>query len=734
MIQCNCSVIWPERGRFLGYHTNNTARKRYVIMIKTWNIPLRISMIYALAGCLWIIFSDAALSLVVADPALLTRLQTFKGWMFIIITAFLLYLLVNRYVNAMKLSEQAMRESEKTLRILADTTASAIFIYGDKFIAANRATERLTGYSEAELTSKNFYELLHSDFREKIRLHCDALSRGNMEPMRCELNLITKKGDELWIDFTSSIIDYKGKACGLGTAFDITDRKRVEQTLKESEEKLRLLIERVRDYEIFMLDPEGHIIIWNVGGEKNKGYSLEEVIGRHHSIFFPQNDIEAGVPENELSVAATEGSFEDEGWRLRKDGSRFWANVVTTALRDSDGTLRGFSKVVRDITDRKKAEDALRESEERYRIIATTASDVIITIDQDSVIQFVNPASEKVFGYKPDELIGQVTAMLMPERLRQAHMNALKEYVSTGKKRMKWESIEVSGLHKSGNEVPLEVSYGEFLKDGRHFFTGIIRDITERRDAARNKQYRDMLERFNQELENLIAERTMNLLAMTLADRVRNPSSVIGATATRVLRKADCSENAKDDFRLIISEAEKLEKTVKDFQNMLKNRQALFHYEDVCEIVRDVLPVIEKEAARKQIALSVEIPAGPLKINTVRNLLKMAVFTVLKNAVELTPDEGKVKVLVAEDRDRIQITVSDNGYGIPKEDIDEIFDPFSHTYGYRFSMGLPLIKQIVSEHMGEISVKSELGKGTIVTMVFPVRWSGVNPIPDNYKD
>ena len=178
-----------------------------------------------------------------------------------------------------------------------------------------------------------------------------------------------------------------------------------------------------------MLDPEGHILIWNVGGERNKGYSLEEIIGRHHSIFFTRKDIEAGLPEKELSAAVTEGSFEDEGWRVRKDGSRFWANVVTTALRGSDGTLRGFSKVIRDITDRKKAEDALRESEERYRIIAETASDVIITIDQDSVIQFVNPASQKVFGYKPAELTGQSITMLMPERLREAHIAALKEYV-----------------------------------------------------------------------------------------------------------------------------------------------------------------------------------------------------------------------------------------------------------------------------------------------------------------
>jgi two-component system, LuxR family, sensor kinase FixL len=698
---------------------------------RTGKIALRISAIYAMVGALWILSSDTLLSLFISEPAVLTHLQTFKGWAFIAVTAFLLYVLVSRYVSAMEHSEQALRESEKKFRILADTAASAIFLYRDTFITVNRAFEELTGYPEGELRSMSFFGLLHPDSREKIAAHCDALLRGNGSPMRTELKLITRKGDERWIDFTCSIIDFEGKTCGMGTAYDITDRKQAEQTLKESEERLRLLIERVRDYEIFMLDPEGRIIIWNVGAEKNKGYSVEEIIGRHHSIFFTPEDIEAGVPEQELKVAAAEGGFEDEGWRVRKDGSLFWADVVTTALRDSDGALKGFSKVIRDITDRKKAEDALRESEERYRIIAETASDVIITIDQESIIQFVSAASEKVFGYSTAELLGQNITMLMPERLRQAHISALKAYVETGKKKMKWESIELPGLHKDGKEVPLEISYGEFMKEGRHFFAGIVRDNTERREAIRDKEYREMLERFNQELENLVAERTMNLLAMTLADRVRNPSSTIGATANRVLRKEECSEKAKGDFRLIINESEKLDKTVKDFQTLLKSRQKLFHYEDICGIVRDVLPVIVKEAARKQILLSVNLPDMPLKINTERNLLKMAVYTVMKNAVELTPDKGKVSVLVAGDQDRIRVTVSDNGYGIPKEDIDTIFDPFTGTYGYRFVMGLPLIKQIVSEHMGEISIESEIGKGTTVTMVFPVRWSGVNQAPDS---
>lgn len=566
------------------------------------NIALRISCAYAAAGALWILFSDTLLSLVISDPAALTRMQTFKGWAFIGVTSFLLFILIRRQSSAMHRAEQTQRDSEMT-----------------------------------------------------------------------------------W----------------------------------------RLLVEKIRDYEIFLLDPEGRVLSWNVGAERSKGYSPEEIIGKHHSVFFTHKDIAAGLPEKELRLASIDGSFENEGWRIRKDGSKFWALAVTTALRDEEGNLRGFAKVVRDITDRKMAEEALRESEAQYRIITDSASDMIITIDEQSTIQFVNSASEKIFGYSPSELIGQSVTMLMPDRLKNAHKAALQAYVETGSKKMRWNAIELPGLHRSGNEVPLEISYGEFMKHEGHFFTGIVRDITERRVAARSKEYRDMLERFNQELETLVAERTMNLLSMTLADKVRNPASVIGAIANRLLRKEELSDKTQEHIRLIRDEAGKLDTTVKDFQDMLTNRKALFHYEDICEIVRDVLPVIEQEAIRKNISLTVNLPDRQMKINTERNLLKMAIFTLLKNAVELTPDEGRVTISVSGDDNIIRVVVADNGYGMPQEEIDAVCDPNTPFKACRFGLGLPLIKQIMAEHMGEIAVSSEIGKGAIVTLKFPVRWGGI---------
>lgn len=567
--------------------------------ISSRTIPFRITLIYVLAGGLWILFSDLILSLLIKDPVTITHVQTFKGWLFIGITAFMLYILIKRNLIKIRKSEEALRESE---------------------------------------------------------------------------------------------------------------------------ERFRLLVERVTDYEIFMLDPEGRIVIWNIGAERNKGYRAEEIIGSHHSIFFTEKDKELGIPDMELTTAANKGRFEDEGWRVRKDGSLFWANVVTTALRDKNGDLRGYSKVIRDITDRKKAEETLRESEERYRIIAETASDAIITIDEESRIIFANKAVGKIFGYFPDEIIGQQMTVLMPERLRNIHLSGMKRYKETGERVIKWEALELPGLHRNGQEMPLEISYGEFLKDGRHFFTGIVRDITERKLADKEKEYGNMLERFNQKLEILVAERTMNLMALKLADRVRTPAAVIGLTSKKILAKGDIPETAKESLKSIIDEAGNLDAIVKDFQLLVKSKKAEFSYESINEIVRGALAIVEREVAQKSVELVVKLSDQLLKINAQKDLLLMAIFNILRNAVESTPEGGRITVETSGDSDNVMLSISDTGHGIPKETLDKMFDPLYSTEFYSFGMGLPLIKQVVNEHLGEIKVESDTGKGTIFRILFPVRW------------
>src|SRR3954464_11019028 len=168
------------------------------------------------------------------------------------------------------------------------------------------------------------------------------------------------------------------------------------------------MIEQTRDYALFLLDPSGRIISWNLGGERLKGYAADEIIGRHFSVFYTREALDSGWPAHELQVATVEGRFEDEGWRVRKDGSRFWANVVITALRDEEGQLLGFSKITRDLSDRRMHEEALRQSEERFRLLIEGVQDyAIYMIDPEGIITSWNTGAQRIKGYGREEVIGR---------------------------------------------------------------------------------------------------------------------------------------------------------------------------------------------------------------------------------------------------------------------------------------------------------------------------------------
>src|SRR5690349_901900 len=184
-------------------------------------------------------------------------------------------------------------------------------------------------------------------------------------------------------------------------------RLRVEVAMPDPRLYQRM-IEQARDYALFMLDPDGRIVSWNLGAERLKGYVADEIIGRHFSVFYTREAIESKWPEHELEIATVEGRFEDEGWRLRKDGSRFWANVVITALRDDDGKLLGFSKITRDLSERRLHEQALRHSEERFRLLVEAVEDyAIYMLDPEGVIASWNLGAERIHGYPREDIVGQ---------------------------------------------------------------------------------------------------------------------------------------------------------------------------------------------------------------------------------------------------------------------------------------------------------------------------------------
>lgn len=245
-----------------------------------------------------------------------------------------------------------------------------------------------------------------------------------------------------------------------------------------------------------------------------------------------------------------------------------------------------------------------------------------------------------------------------------------------------------------------------------------------RRLSQMETDYKRMLEDFNQQIETLVAERTMSLMALTVADRVRNPTHVIEGVCRRLVEREEMSAKVREGMELIGQETGKLNKIVDEFQDLLKSKRSLITFEDLNTVVADVASLIQKECIRQGVFLEVNLCKDHVKINMQKNLLRAAVFQILKNSVEATPPGGSITVSTAAGADMIFLKISDTGLGISQEDVPRIFDPFFSTKTHRFGMGLSLVKQILSEHLARIHVDSELHKGTTFTLEFPVNWLG----------
>lgn len=270
------------------------------------------------------------------------------------------------------------------------------------------------------------------------------------------------------------------------------------EELIRSEVRFRSLVSVVKDYAIFMLDPVGRVTTWNEGAERIKGYKEEEIAGEHFSQFYTEDDKERGKPDALLKTAASEGRAEDEGWRVRKDGSQFWAKVVVTAIKDQVGSLVGFTKVTFDMTERKRNDEALRQSEEHARTLFEFSPDAIIVTNQEGKITEVNGQVETFFGYPRGELLGQSVELLVPERFRKAHPQHRKNYVQGARMRPMGMGLELYARRKDGSEFPVDIMLGPIESPQGHFILTVVRDLSQKKEAElalqRSEQERRYLE------------------------------------------------------------------------------------------------------------------------------------------------------------------------------------------------------------------------------------------------
>jgi PAS domain S-box-containing protein len=513
---------------------------------------------------------------------------------------------------------------------------------------------------------------------------------------------------------------------------DLPQPPRPDDALARSEDRFRILVEGVRDYAIFMLDPKGRVATWNTGAQLIKGYAAGEIIGQHFSRFYPPQALARDLPGQELRTAAAEGRFEDEGWRVRKDGSLFWANVVITPLYGADRTLLGFAKVTRDLTQRREHEETLRLSEERFRLLVEGVTDyAIFMLDVNGLVATWNSGAARIKGYRGDEIIGQHFRMFYP-----------KEVVESG-----WPEHELEVAAAQGRFVD---EGWRIRKDGSRFwalvtitalrdesgrlrgFAKLTRDLTERKRTealeASGAEREAMLER--ERGARMLAQRTARMkdeFLATLSHELRTPLNAILGWA-QLLRTRGTAEGGEFHRGLEVIERNaraqvRLIDDLLDLSRIMSGRFRLDVQEvSLADIVRGVLDSMEPAAQAKGLRLESVLDPKSVIVSGDPARLQQVFWNLLSNAVKFTPKGGRVQVLLQRVNSHIEFSVSDTGIGIPADFLPHVFDRFSqrdsstHREFGGLGLGLAISKQLVDLHGGTIHAKS-MGEGQGATFV-----------------
>jgi PAS domain S-box-containing protein len=538
---------------------------------------------------------------------------------------------------------------------------------------------------------------------------------GDMEQV--ELQLLAEREAKMGRYFAQARISV---ALGsiLGLAFVVItgwiarrDNATVQRTRIESDERIRVLVDGVQDYAIFMLDPQGTIVSWNIGAERIKGYGADEIIGQNFSRFYAQEDIDRGMPAEELRVAASSGRTEVERWRVRKNGSRFLASLLITAARDASGELVGFSEISRDITERK-------ESEAKYRGLLEAAPDAMVVVSEAGKIVLLNVQAEQQFGYRRDELLGQDVTEIIPtgfaERLKADALRTTEEtttqQIGTG--------IELSARRKDGSEFPVEVMLSPLESSQGILVTAAIRDITDRkRDQGRLLQTVGELKRSNDELEHFAY-----VASHDLQEPLRMVASFTELLAKRYKGRLDA--DADDFIAYAVDGTNRMQRLINDLlaysragastdpprrisseaalRSALTNLQATI-VESAAVVTHDSLPLVTMDDTQLTQVFQ----------NLIGNAVKYRGTAAPRIHISAVSTTGTEWVF----------SVRDNGLGIEPQYFEKIFVLFQRLHGRgEFAgtgIGLAICKKMLERLGGRIWVESEASNGSTFHFAIP---------------
>ncbi|AMR81197.1 PAS domain-containing hybrid sensor histidine kinase/response regulator [Cupriavidus nantongensis] len=477
----------------------------------------------------------------------------------------------------------------------------------------------------------------------------------------------------------------------------------------------RTLVEAVQDYAIFTLDEGGHVSSWNKGAARIKGYRREEILGKHFSHFYTPDAVARRWPDAELKAAAELGRFEDEGWRVRKDGSRFWANVIITALRDADGRLIGFGKVTRDLTEQRRAAEALRQSEESLRLLVEGVKDyALFMLDPGGHIVSWNSGASYIKGYRRDEIIGRHFSLFYPQEDIAAGKPARHLDLARRAGRIEDEGWRV---RKDGSLFWANVTLTAVYDDSRALrgFAKVTRDMSERRR-------REELERSSQRLNEFLA---------TLSHELRNPLAPVRSALTAMRLAPGDGALANQSLALIERQVTHLSRLVDDLLDIgritsgrIELRTAPVELDEILALaIEGARPALDAKSQR----VDVQGAPGTIRMDADKTRLVQVLQNLVLNASKFSPPGTVVTIATAVQNRTLEIRVTDQGRGISPHALDDIFQlfvqesrPGTDVQG-GLGIGLSLCRSLVELHGGTIAASSAgPGLGSTFTVRLPL--------------
>ena len=491
--------------------------------------------------------------------------------------------------------------------------------------------------------------------------------------------------------------------------------------------RYELLVQSVTDYAIYMLDPAGTVISWNAGARRFKGYEADEILGQHFSRFYTPADQAAGVPAQVLATAQAEGRFEAEGWRMRKDGTRFWASVVIDPIRSEDGTLLGFAKITRDLTERRAAQEALRVSEERFRLLVQSVTDyAIYMLDPAGMITSWNMGAERAKGYSADEIIGQHFSRFYSEDDRLAGLPA--RALATAKAEGRFES-EGWRMRKDGSRFWANAIIDAVRADDGTLigFAKITRDLTERREAQR------VLDEAREAIIQTQKMEAIGKLTGGVAHDFNNLLAVIVGSLDLAQRRLASGADISRYLDNAMTAADRGATLTQRMLAFARKQELRLQGVDCAMLVHGMTDML-RTTLGGAIAVEAHFPPSMRKAYADTNQLELALLNLAVNARDAMPQGGHIRIEAAEvevgkgeradleDGTYIRLTVHDDGEGMDAATLERAREPFFTTKGVGkgTGLGLSMVHGFVYQCGGSLTIASAPGEGTSVSMWLPV--------------